>query len=149
MFTSMASSNEPDEAPQVVSLRVIAEERRIAAIMRGGDVVMVSIDEEDAPAEVEGTFESGILAASWSPDESLLVLVTGDQKLILMTPNFDALSEGPVHPSEFGEGEARCLAKFMPVLIFSRRTNKRWLGFQADPVPWIAREKRCSSAYQR
>lgn len=49
MFTSPASSNEPDEAPQVVSLRVIAEERRIAVIMRGGDVVMVSIDEVDSP----------------------------------------------------------------------------------------------------
>ncbi|KAJ2931513.1 hypothetical protein H1R20_g5611, partial [Candolleomyces eurysporus] len=76
MFTSMASSNEPDEVSQIVSLRVIAEARRIAAIMRGGDVVVASLDEEDSPAEVEGTFERGILAASWSPDESLLVLVT-------------------------------------------------------------------------
>ena len=49
MFTSMASSNEPDEVPQIVSLRVIAEARRIAAIMRGGDVVVASIDEEDSP----------------------------------------------------------------------------------------------------
>ncbi|KAJ2918056.1 hypothetical protein MD484_g2395, partial [Candolleomyces efflorescens] len=103
MFTSMASSNEPDEVPQIVSLRVIAEARRIAAIMRGGDVVVVSLDEEDSPAEVEGTFETGILAASWSPDESLLVLVTGDHKLILMTSTFDVLSEGPVHQNEFGE----------------------------------------------
>jgi elongator complex protein 1 len=52
MFTSMASSNEPDEAPQVVSLRVVAEERRIAVIMRGGDAVVVSIDEEDSPVRL-------------------------------------------------------------------------------------------------
>lgn len=100
MFTSMAASNEPDEVPQIVSLRIIAESRRIAAIMRGGDVVVASLDEEDSPvrkfrskaglrfvesilqAEVEGTFETGILAASWSPDESLLVLVTGKSTLL-------------------------------------------------------------------
>ena len=29
--------------------------------------------------EVEGTVVPGILAASWSPDDSLLVLVTGTQ----------------------------------------------------------------------
>ncbi|KAF6761197.1 pol II transcription elongation factor [Ephemerocybe angulata] len=103
MFTSMASSNEPEEAPQIVSFRVLAESRKIAAILRGGDVVMVSFDEEDSPAEVEGSFESGILAASWCPDESLLVIITGEQKLILMTSTFDVLSENYVHPSEFGE----------------------------------------------
>lgn len=56
MFTSIASSNEPDEAPQVVSLRVVAEERRIAVIMRGGDVVMVSLDEEDSPVRADSPF---------------------------------------------------------------------------------------------
>lgn len=47
MFTSLASSNEPDDAPQIVSLRVVAEVRKLAAIMRGGDVLMISIDEEE------------------------------------------------------------------------------------------------------
>lgn len=27
--------------------------------------------------EVEGTFETGILAASWNPDESVVAIVTG------------------------------------------------------------------------
>ena len=54
----MASSNEPDEAPQVVSLRVVAEERRIAVIMRGGDVVMLSIDEKDSPVRPLGEIQS-------------------------------------------------------------------------------------------
>ncbi len=50
-----------------------------------------------------GTVEGGILAASWSPDDSSLVLVTGDDKLILMTSTFDVLSESSLHLSEFGE----------------------------------------------
>ena len=35
--------------------------------------------------EVVGSFESGILAASWSPDDSVLVLVTGEGALMPMT----------------------------------------------------------------
>jgi len=34
---------------QTLSLRFIAETRRIAAIMRGGDVIMISIEVEGAP----------------------------------------------------------------------------------------------------
>ena len=72
--------------------------------------------------EVEGSFESGILAASWSPDESVVAIVTGEfdlqvpwknilvneakgeHKLILLTSLFDVLSEKPLHVEDFGEG---------------------------------------------
>jgi len=62
--------------------------------MRGGDIIMISMDVEGAPvcdsfledfadiqplfkSDVEGTFETGILAASWNPDESVVAIVTG------------------------------------------------------------------------
>ena len=67
--------------------------------MCGGDVVMISIEEDGAPVnvfmpsnflacsnvqfEVEGTFESGILAAAWNPDESIVAIVTGNQNLFV------------------------------------------------------------------
>lgn len=64
--------------------------------MRGGDIAVLSL-ESTVPSvsknskcnldltlnkphckfEIEGTVEPGIMAASWSPDDSLLVLVTG------------------------------------------------------------------------
>ena len=47
--------------------------------------------------------DAGILSASWSPDDSHLVLATGDDKLILMTSTFDIVSEDTLHPSDFGE----------------------------------------------
>ena len=34
---------------QTLSLRFIAETRQIAAIMRGGDIIMISMDAEGAP----------------------------------------------------------------------------------------------------
>ena len=47
-FQSVVSSNGPSNG-QITSFRFMAESRRIAAIMRGGDVVMISIEEEGAP----------------------------------------------------------------------------------------------------
>ncbi|GLB37914.1 hypothetical protein LshimejAT787_0409650 [Lyophyllum shimeji] len=102
MFTPVSASLQGADASQVVSLRVIPESRRLSVIMRSGDITMVSL-EEDATVEVEGTVEPWISAASWSPDEALLVIVTGEDKLMLMTSTFDVLSEGPIHAIEFGE----------------------------------------------
>ncbi|KAF8963616.1 IKI3 family-domain-containing protein [Flammula alnicola] len=101
-FQTMVSSNGPSTT-QTISLRFMAETRKIAAIMRGGDVIVISIEEEGAPSDVEGTFEYGILAASWNPDESVVAIITGEHKLIILTSTFDVLSEGPLYVQDFGE----------------------------------------------
>ncbi|KAJ7099343.1 pol II transcription elongation factor [Mycena belliarum] len=90
-------------ANQVVSFRFLADSRRLAVLMRGGDITMIAIDDEDPVPEVEGTIEHGILAASWSPDDSLLAIVTGEHKLTLMTSTFDVLSDAPLNTTDFGE----------------------------------------------
>ncbi len=70
-----------------------------------------------------GSVDGGVMGAAWSPDDTLLVLVTGgsinprdvpllitqsflsgEDKLLVMTSTFDVISEGPLHPAEFGEG---------------------------------------------
>jgi hypothetical protein len=48
IFQTVVSSNGPSNG-QIISFRFMTESRRIAAIMRGGDVVMISIEEEGAP----------------------------------------------------------------------------------------------------
>jgi len=71
-------------------------------------------------ADTVGSIDFGILTAAWSPDESLLALITGtsvisqpiemmtevsgDNKLMLMTSTFDVLSEASFHTDEYGEG---------------------------------------------
>lgn len=125
MFSTIASSSTsppPPSDPQIIALHVLPDTRQICVITRSGDLTTVSLEDE-APIvspfipwifnsltvcisqpEVEGTIESGILAASWSPDEELIVLVTGERKLILMTPTFDVLSEEFLETQDFGEG---------------------------------------------
>lgn len=54
--------------------------------------------------DIVGSFDCGIYAASWSPDESYLILVNGDGQLLQMTPQLDVLHEAPLSTSDFGEG---------------------------------------------
>lgn len=42
---------------------------------------------------------------AWSPDQDLVVFVTRDQKLLLMTREFDPVTEVAMCPEEFGEGK--------------------------------------------
>ena len=44
IFQTVVSSNESSDG-QVISFRFMADSRHIAAIMRGGDVIMISIEE--------------------------------------------------------------------------------------------------------
>ncbi|KAI0752776.1 IkappaB kinase complex IKAP component [Daedaleopsis nitida] len=89
--------------PEVLSLHVLPDSHSVAAITRKGDIGTISLDDEQPSNEVVGSVDGGVMGAAWSPDDTLLVLVTGEDKLLLMTSTFDVLSEGPLHPAEFGE----------------------------------------------
>ncbi|KAJ7478610.1 pol II transcription elongation factor [Mycena galericulata] len=103
MFTTNSLGTPTTTPSEVVSFRFLPDSRQLAVLMCGGDIMMINVDDEDSVPEVEGTIEPGILAASWSPDDSLLATVTGEQKLTLMTSTFDVLSDAPLLTTDFGE----------------------------------------------
>ncbi|TFK65584.1 IkappaB kinase complex, IKAP component [Pluteus cervinus] len=104
MFTCLSYGEyEGGLHPEIVLMHFMPEVRKVGFFMRGGDIVTIGADGEDVKEEFEGTVEPGILAASWNPDDSVLVLVTASFKLLLMTTTFDTLSEAPLHTSDFGE----------------------------------------------
>ncbi|KZO97398.1 IKI3-domain-containing protein [Calocera viscosa TUFC12733] len=82
----------PNSNTQVISLTVLAEQQ----------------------FEVVGEVESGMLSAAWSPEEDLLVLVTGASELLQMTPMFDILSEAPLHAASPGEAQQVNAAQAAP-----------------------------------
>ena len=41
---------------------------------------------------------------AWSPDQDIVVIVTGEQNILIMTRDFDPLLEAPIQSEEFGEG---------------------------------------------
>ncbi|KAK5661443.1 hypothetical protein OQA88_11344 [Cercophora sp. LCS_1] len=64
-------------------------------IMAGGDIVTVTETDEVGAAHVEivGTLEPSIAVARWSPDDELLVLVTGNGKAVFMSRDLDVVTE--------------------------------------------------------
>ncbi len=99
----------------------------LCTIAAGGDLLLLPIPDaseaaDDVPPEepvVVGTIEQGIAAAAWSPDDELLVIVTCEtsetastsgarevEKVLLMTRDFEVLSEVRLRTDEFGEDEA-------------------------------------------
>ncbi|TBU27865.1 IkappaB kinase complex IKAP component [Dichomitus squalens] len=92
-----------EHPPEVLSLHVATDSHSLVVITRAGDITTISLDGNQSTAEVVGSVDGGVMGAAWSPDDTLLVLVTGEDKLLVMTSTFDVLSEGPLHPTEFGE----------------------------------------------
>lgn len=74
-------------------MKLLPETRTVVLITRAGDLLTLSLEDTDPQVsiasdcpnfsyispqfEVVGSVEEGITAASWSPDDSLLVFATG------------------------------------------------------------------------
>ncbi|KAM5537957.1 hypothetical protein V8D89_008433 [Ganoderma adspersum] len=101
--TSKKGPSYSSRDPEVLSLHVVPDSHSLVVITRAGDITTIPLDEDQPSAEVVGSVDGGVMGATWSPDDTLLVLVTGEDKLLVMTSTFDVLSEGPLHPSDFGE----------------------------------------------
>ncbi|AYO44803.1 Elongator complex protein 1 [Malassezia restricta CBS 7877] len=104
----------PPHVPDVADFRLLADGGSsvnhmpaICVIGSGGDIVLMPVDEEaSAPAEVVGSVDQGILAAAWSPEEDVLVLITGGEKrLIVMTREFEVMSETMLSTEAFGDDQ--------------------------------------------
>ncbi|WFD19831.1 Putative elongator complex protein 1 [Malassezia caprae] len=76
----------------------------LCVITGGGDMVLQPVGDEAGPADVVGSVDAGILAAAWSPDEDLLVLITGGTvpHVLLMTRHWDVIHEAPLATDDFG-----------------------------------------------
>ncbi|KAM6473113.1 elongator complex protein 1 [Liasis olivaceus] len=67
-----------------------------------GDVILCNLNTHQL--ECVGSVDSGLTAMSWSPDQELVLLATGEQTLILMTRDFEPIAERQMHQDDFGEG---------------------------------------------
>jgi len=76
----------------------------LCVITGGGDMVLQPVGDDARPADIVGSVDAGILAAAWSPDEDLLVLITGGSapSLLLMTRHWDVVHEAPLATDDFG-----------------------------------------------
>ncbi|GLH07490.1 Putative elongator complex protein 1, partial [Gryllus bimaculatus] len=64
---------------------------------------LISLAWTTRQVEVVGSVEQGLRCMQWSPEEEVLLLVTGQNVVMAMTLEFDPLWEQPLHQAAFGE----------------------------------------------
>ncbi|CAN8005373.1 unnamed protein product, partial [Ixodes hexagonus] len=89
------------ENDRVLGFAFLSEFQSLCIATRAGDILL--FDVATGKAEIVGNVSGGILAMQWSPDYELVVVVSGEDKVLLMTKDFDPVSEKSLHPDEFGE----------------------------------------------
>ena len=74
--------------------------------LSGGNILTfhIATSELETVGEVE---DMGVVCMGWSPEQDLVIMVTGGDKLILMTKDFDPLEETFLHQEEFGAGKLK------------------------------------------
>ncbi|XP_054453023.1 elongator complex protein 1 [Anoplopoma fimbria] len=92
-----------DGSGTVVGLQDQAELESACLATAGGDVVLFNF--KTCKLECVGSVDSGLTSMSWSPDGELVVLTTGQETIIMMTKEFEPITEIGIHQDDFGEGK--------------------------------------------
>ncbi|KAK4146481.1 IKI3 family-domain-containing protein [Dichotomopilus funicola] len=101
-------SEDANHHATIRSMHHFSDTQTTCVIMSNGDIITVIEDDDNqdfeakgqAHVEIVGTLTPSITAARWSPDEELLVLATGDAKLVFMSRTFDVITETPLTPDD-------------------------------------------------
>ena len=115
------------------SVKIVSETGAIACLSHSGHIVSIEsnrlTDEWADQPEAEGCVEAGIVAASWNPDESMLVIITGNDSLLCMSCSFEPLNELPMVPRS-----PEC-----PCLLSWRGDGMQFCLYSVDSADSVAR----------
>ncbi|XP_048360369.1 elongator complex protein 1 [Sphaerodactylus townsendi] len=92
-----------DGSGHIVGIEDIPDQESVCVATATGDVILCHLNTNQL--ECVGSVDSGLTVMSWSPDQELVLLATGQQTLILMTRDFEPIMENQIHQDDFGEGK--------------------------------------------
>nr|XP_006133345.1 elongator complex protein 1 [Pelodiscus sinensis] len=92
-----------DGSGRIVGIEDLPDQECVCVATEAGDVIMCNLSTKQL--ECVGSVDSGLTAVSWSPDQELVLLATGQQTLIMMTKDFEPITEREIHQDDFGEGK--------------------------------------------
>jgi hypothetical protein len=83
------------------AVNVIYESGLIVCVSHSGNIMSLQSDKHitgggSTTLESEGCVEDGIADASWSPDQTCIVIVSNNNSILLMTNTFDVINEIPL-----------------------------------------------------
>uniref|UniRef100_A0A8C5X388 Elongator complex protein 1 n=1 Tax=Malurus cyaneus samueli TaxID=2593467 RepID=A0A8C5X388_9PASS len=87
----------------IVGVEDLPEQESVCVATAAGDILLCNLNTKQV--ECVGSVDSGLSVMSWSPDQELVLLATGQQTLIMMTRDFEPITEKQIHQDEFGEGK--------------------------------------------
>ncbi|XP_074136167.1 elongator complex protein 1 isoform X1 [Sminthopsis crassicaudata] len=87
----------------IVGVQDLLDQESVCVATAAGDVLLCNLS--TSQLECVGNVASGLSVMSWSPDQELVLLVTGQQTLILMTKDFEPIMEKQIHQDDFGESK--------------------------------------------
>ncbi|XP_025054852.1 elongator complex protein 1 isoform X1 [Alligator sinensis] len=92
-----------DGSSHIVGIEDLPDQESVCIATAAGDIILCSLSTKQL--ECVGSVDSGLTTMSWSPDQELVLLVTGQQTLIMMTKDFEPITESLIHQDDFGEGQ--------------------------------------------
>uniref|UniRef100_A0A673WKR1 Elongator complex protein 1 n=1 Tax=Salmo trutta TaxID=8032 RepID=A0A673WKR1_SALTR len=92
-----------DGSGTVVGIQDLPDQESVCVATATGDVILYNLS--TSQLECVGSVNSGLSAMSWSPDQELVTLTTGQDTIIMMTKNFEPIIEVGIHQDDFGEGK--------------------------------------------
>uniref|UniRef100_A0A8C8RGH4 Elongator complex protein 1 n=1 Tax=Pelusios castaneus TaxID=367368 RepID=A0A8C8RGH4_9SAUR len=90
-----------DGSGLIVGIEDLPDQECVCVATAAGDVILCNLSTKQL--ECVGSVDSGLTTMSWSPDQELVLLATGQQTLIMMTKDFEPITEREIHQDDFGE----------------------------------------------
>ncbi|KAM6169330.1 elongator complex protein 1 [Rhynchocyon petersi] len=87
----------------IVGIQDLLDQESVCVATASGDVMLCNLSTHQV--ECVGSVASGISLMSWSPDQELVLLATGQETLIMMTKDFEPILEQQIHQNDFGESK--------------------------------------------
>ncbi|KAJ2807298.1 putative elongator complex protein 1 [Coemansia guatemalensis] len=81
---------------RLAGVQYLMERETVVVVLESGEIFTVDAAAATGDVELVGAVDAGIAGAAWSPDEEVLALVTSEDRLLLMTQEFEVLTEVPV-----------------------------------------------------
>jgi len=91
----------PFDMGRVLDMKFLPEEDILALVTQSGSIAIFSMCLSEM--EVVGDVTGGIAATCWSPDMEVLVVISEEGKVLMMTRMWDVVHEEPLFQDEFGE----------------------------------------------
>ncbi|SSD58387.1 probable Elongator complex protein 1 [Saccharomycodes ludwigii] len=96
--TILASFNLETFDDEIISFINFADSNKLVFIFGKGDIITATydpytMDYQDTVVEIVGSIDNGIKQAQWSYDEETLVLVSKENKVILLSRDFSPINE--------------------------------------------------------